>query len=257
MQLHDSEIHLWHVDQAGFSLQEIEQRCLSWLNDQELQRYNRYYFDRHRKQLLASRLLTRCVLSRYAPHIAPPDWRFVSNDYGKPAIDAAQHAISLYFNLSHSGEKLVLAVTAAEFIGVDIESSIKRRRVARIADRFFSKQEVQNLLALPQAQRQSRFYELWTLKEAYIKACGLGLAIPLRQFSYTFPALDKLTIQFDSARIDDARRWQFWQIDAGTDYRMALAIKNEAGKRISDISSRQMSGLNDCKMCDTRIIRST
>ena len=64
MQLHDSEIHLWHVDQAGFSLQEIEQRCLSWLNDQELQRYNRYYFDRHRKQLLASRLLTRCVLSR-------------------------------------------------------------------------------------------------------------------------------------------------------------------------------------------------
>jgi len=256
MQILDSEIHLWHIDQAVFSEDELRQECWEWLTKSEQKRYQRFYFDRHRKQLLLGRYLIRSVLSQYTERIAPAEWRFHENDYGKPFIDPGQNFNSLFFNLSHSGNRLVLAVARHEFIGVDIERSDKRRRVAKISARFFSSQEVKDLLALNGDQQLNRFYELWTLKEAYIKACGLGLAIPLQQFSYSFPIESKLAISFDSARGDTASDWQFWQIDLVSDYELALAAKIVTSARVNSLSTWELSGLDDFHALDTRVLRS-
>ncbi|NKB32183.1 MAG: 4'-phosphopantetheinyl transferase superfamily protein [Pseudomonadales bacterium] len=253
LKLADTEIHLWHVDQAEFEGTELEDDCLSWLTEIETTRYLRYTFDHHRKQFLLGRMLIRNTLSKYAT-IAPEDWLFTENDYGKPAIDASQQSQPIFFNLSHSGDRLVLALSKQEAIGVDIESSNKPRRVLKIADRYFSPSEVQELLALPDSEQLSRFYDLWTLKEAYIKACGLGLAIPLQQFSYAFPSEYRVLIDFAEERNDDSTQWQVWQIDPGRPFKLALAVKSGAN-RVEKIVSRRFLALDEAISMDTNILR--
>lgn len=256
MQILESEIHLWHADKADFPLPELQDHCFDWLTEKEQHRYQRYYFDTHRQQLLLGRFLARSVLSQYTETIDPGDWRFVENEYGKPAIDPLQNQDKLFFNLSHSGDKLVLAVARLEQIGIDIERSDKARRVQKISSRFFSAREVEELLALAEEAWQQRFYQLWTLKEAYIKACGLGLAIPLQHFSYGFPDATRLSVSFDAQRADDPAHWQIWQLAMKGDYELALAVKNETAVAVDSISSWSLSSLQDFRSTETRIVRS-
>ena len=253
LKLEDSEIHLWHLDQAEFDESELEDRCSGWLTPIESERYQRYSFDHHRKQFLLGRMLIRKTLSQYA-QILPDQWKFVENDYGKPAIDKAQQGDGLFFNLSHSGDRLVLAIARNEALGVDIESSNKARRVVKISDRYFSAAEVEGLFAQEEAEQLSRFYDLWTLKEAYIKACGLGLAIPLQQFSFSFPSAYRVRVDFSKERNDDESAWQFWQIDPGGPFKMGLAVKS-GNNKMTKIQSRRYLGLDEIIGIDTKIVR--
>jgi len=225
MRIEESEIHLWQLEQADFELSSLQNECLAWLTEPELKRFQRFQFDRHRKQLLLGRILMRVALSSYNKSISPSSWNFTHNDYGKPAISEEQNSASLYFNLSHSAEKVVLAVSRCKDIGIDVECARKPRRIAAIAQRYFSDKEASQLLSLSEDQQQSRFYDLWTLKEAYIKACGMGLAIPLQHFSYGFSGGDRLTVEFDARRNDEEAAWQFWQLSAGFDFKLAVAAK--------------------------------
>lgn len=256
MRIEETEIHLWQLNQADFDLSELESRCLPWLSEPQLTRYRRLQFERHRKQLLLGRALIRVVLSSYDSSISPADWRFTQNQYGKPAISAQQNSGSIYFNLSHSAERAVLAVSRFPAIGIDIEYSLKPRRVSAIAQRYFSTQELVELLALPGRQQLERFYDLWTLKEAYIKACGMGLAIPLQHFSYSFLDDDGLGIAFDARRDDEADAWQLWQCDAGSDYKLALAAKPGRPEQAHTLSSWSLLGLDDFQADQTVVVRS-
>jgi 4'-phosphopantetheinyl transferase len=241
MQLERNEIHLWQIDQNSFSLQELESVCLAWLTDNERQKLQRYQFDEHRKQLLSARFLLRNVLSKYQTEISPGRWQFSSNEYGKPEISAAQQRNNLFFNLSHSGDKVVMALAKQPDVGVDIEYSGKSRRVKKIASRYFSSIETSSLLALPKTQWLDRFYDLWTLKEAYIKACGMGLAIPLGDFSYSIEE-ERLGIDFAESRDDNADSWQFWQLDAGDDYKLSLALNSAVSDdAIEKLEFRELS----------------
>lgn len=257
VKLNNSDIHLWHIDQADFDLAELRHNCLDWLTEVELARYQRYQFERHRKQLLLGRMLMRSVLSQYDQSVDPASWRFSHNNYGKPAIHSEQQRLPLFFNLSHSGGKLVLAVAGFESIGVDIEQCSKQRRIDKISARYFSTQEAAELLACSEQNKLQRFYELWTLKEAYIKACGQGLAIPLQYFSYSFPSSENIAIEFDSAREDDPKCWQIWQLSCGEKFKLALAAKVGESPRVEKLFSWQMTGLEEFQAEDSRIIRSS
>ncbi len=254
--IEETQIHLWHIDQVDFDLPSLAGECLSWLSDSELRRYQRYQFDRHRKQLLLGRVLMRIALSSYDSSIAPASWKFSQNEFGKPAISAEQNSSSLYFNLSHSSQKAVLAISRHEDIGVDIELSTKPRRIAEIAQRYFSAAETAAILSLPVGQQQDRFYDLWTLKEAYIKACGLGLAIPLQQFSYSFPGSGEIAIEFDARRDDSQQAWQFWQCDARPDYKLALAVRTGSAKDVEEVVNWQLDDLERISERQTRILGS-
>lgn len=245
-QLHieEGQIQLWQLDQADFDLSSLQADCLSWLTDGELQRYHRYQFDRHRKQLLLGRALLRVALSSYDSSITPSAWKFSQNDYGKPAISETQNSKSIYFNLSHSSQRIALVVARFPDIGVDIELSSKERRVEAIAERFFSPLEVTALLSLPKERQLDRFYDLWTLKEAYIKACGMGLAIPLQHFSYGFPTEAAIHIEFDERREDSAAAWQFWQLDAQPNYKLAIAAKAGPAKKVERVSAWRLEALD-------------
>ena len=256
LRIEDSEIHLWQLDQADFELPSLQSECLAWLTESELNRFQRFQFDRHRKQFFLGRVLMRIALSSYDRSIAPTSWIFTRNQYGKPAISNAQNSASLYFNLSHSAEKVVLAVSRFPDIGVDVECARKPRRVAAIAQRYFSNKEAAQLLILPEGQQQSRFYDLWTLKEAYIKACGMGLAIPLQHFSYAFAGDDGLTVEFDARRNDVEGAWQFWQLSAGSDFKLAVAARAGEEGVAHTLSGWRLVGLDKFLEQEVQVIRS-
>lgn len=255
-QIEESEIHLWHLEQADFELPSLQSECLAWLTETELKRFQRYQFDKHRKQLLLGRVLMRVALSSYDGSIAPAAWEFTQNQYGKPAISEAQSSAALYFNLSHSAERIVLAVSRFPNIGIDIECARKPRRIEAIAQRYFSGQEAAEMLSLPEDQQQSRFYDLWTLKEAYIKACGMGLAIPLQHFSYGFPGDDGLTVEFDVQRNDDEGAWRLWQLSAGSDFKLAVAAKAGEKGLAQSLSGWRLAGLGKILEQEIYVIRS-
>jgi 4'-phosphopantetheinyl transferase len=190
------------------------------LNAAERAQQQRFYFADDRLRYLVTRAMVRTVLSRYAS-VAPADWTFTQNDYGRPLIGGGA-APGLCFNISHTRGLIALAVARGREVGVDVENVALRQPSIEIADHFFSAPEVAALGALPESMRQQRFFEYWTFKEAYIKARGMGLSLPLDRFSFDFPAARAVRLSVDDALGDDAGRWHFWQCRPTPDYLLAL-----------------------------------
>ncbi len=250
MNLTETQIDLWFANEASFDFDELTSHCLDWLTERDVARYERFYFERHRKEFLLGKVLVRTVLSEYGG-LNPSQWKFIENEYGKPALAVGQNGSSIYFNLSHSGDRLVMAVGKHEFLGIDIERSDRKRRVKKIADRYFSARELQPLLELEELAQQERFYDLWTLKEAYIKARGMGLALSLKQFGFDFETGELISLYLDPEMDDNVDGWQFWQLDAGAEYKLALAVK--AGDLITNINSYHRSSLREYDTMATSI----
>lgn len=141
----------------------------------------RLRFEKDQRQFLLAKALTRSVLAYYA-RIAPRQVVFEHNTFGKPSLRAA---CGVSFNLSHSGKLSVLAVGESLELGVDIESVSAKRAGAHIAARYFSAPERRFLQGLPPDRRDDAFFALWTLKEAFVKANGQGLSLPLSDFAFS------------------------------------------------------------------------
>jgi len=122
---------------------------------------------------------------------------------------------------------VALAVTRGHLVGVDVE---RVDRVVRedIAERYFAAAEVRDLRALPAAAQARAFFDYWTLKEAYIKARGMGLAIPLADFAFTLAPPEPPAIRFVDGFDDHPGRWQFWQAWPSDVHRLSLAVSREA-----------------------------
>lgn len=176
-----------------------------------------------------TRALVRTVLSKYAD-VPPEAWRFVTNDYGRPEVDAPAAARWLKFNLSHTNGLVAMIVAREREVGVDVEDRDRRGRLLNVADRYFSPSEVEALHALPNEEQLERFFLYWTLKESYIKARGMGLAIPLAQFSFSFH--DAITIDFDPRLHDDPNRWQFTALSFGRRHAVAAGITRKANEHV-------------------------
>lgn len=254
MDLSTNQIHLWFADHADFEVDELQASCDEWLTKAELVRCNRFQIEKRRKEYLLGKMLVRTVLSEYGT-LSPGQWQFTENQYGRPSVPAGLVTPDIHFNLSHSGERLVLAVSRMPEIGVDIEASSRMRRVERIADRYFSEAEIDALLQLDKEGQLMRFHELWTLKESYIKARGMGLALPLQKFG--FEIVREGAIAFYAARELDAEpgRWRFWQLEPGGDYKLALALKPGADSGVIQIDSFQRSTLSGMRALESRILR--
>ncbi|WP_158253724.1 4'-phosphopantetheinyl transferase family protein [Chromobacterium alticapitis] len=186
-----------------------------------------FHFAKDRLRYLLTRGLARYALSRYLP-LPPESWRFQSNAYGRPVIgNAPRDARWLTFNLSHTDEIIAMAIGRHLALGVDIERAHADAPLS-IADSFFAKAEARQLRDLPDSLRSRRFYELWTLKECYVKAKGAGLSIPLDKFSFDLDRTDEVGIRFDPALADAPSRWLFWQWHLSPDHIAALCVERPA-----------------------------
>lgn len=156
------------------------------LSQPEKEKNLRYKHDHSRKLHLVARLITRCVLTQYAPEVAPAQWHFEPNPHGKPSI-LSPHALAgkLHFNVSHTSGIVVLAVSGQGPVGVDVEPLNRPVDHLQLAGRYFAAAECEALNQCPMAERAALFYRIWTLKEAYVKALGTGLAHPLDTFWFS------------------------------------------------------------------------
>jgi 4'-phosphopantetheinyl transferase len=219
------EIHLWYCRDADISDHGVLALYASWLSAEEQQRQARFLYPRHRHRYLLTRALVRNVLSGYCPGTALGDWQFAANAHGKPHI-AAPDCGALNFNLSHTKGMIVMAVSCARELGVDVEWTGRQVQVRELAAHSFAAGEVGELADLDEAGQRSRFVDFWTLKEAYIKACGLGLALPLDQFCFSLRQEGRIDLAFDSPIVGHADQWALWLLEAGAQHRVALAIAN-------------------------------
>ncbi|MEJ2124646.1 MAG: 4'-phosphopantetheinyl transferase superfamily protein [Alphaproteobacteria bacterium] len=168
------------------------------------------------------------MLSRYGS-LPPEAWRFSATKFGRPFVVDDDPALQdLRFNLSHSGDTVIMGVSRGAEIGIDVED-LNRNVPLEIATSYFTADEVQQLKALPPEQQPRRFLELWTLKESYIKARGKGLSIPLDQFGFDLSAGDRLTAHFDSSLHPQQTRWRFWQWQPCSGSIAALCVEDTPG----------------------------
>ncbi len=251
------EIHLWYAYDEQICDSQLLCQYHRLLNEEECSQQKRFYFEKHRHQYLITRALIRTVLSLYVNEIAPEKWQFTKNKYGKPSISNSRLRLPLHFNISHTDKMVVLAVTVDQEVGVDVEYLLRSGKTVEIADSFFSPIEARQLLALPVEKQKDRFFDLWTLKEAYIKACGMGLSIPLDHFSYSFPSQGEITISIEPERNDQPEYWQFWQIRPNDSHKVSLAIKGDEITDSYSISMRKIIPLSNSVEVNYPIVRNT
>jgi len=224
MKHHDNQVHLYYCLPDQVTDASLLSRYQSLLTPEETQRMSRFYFAGHRHQYLLTRALVRYCLSLYHP-VDPDAWRFTTNRYGKPFVSHPEVEPETCFNLSHASGVIVCAIAPGIDIGVDVEDTERTTRAAfdRLAS-YFSSQEIRDLAGLQGDRQQQRFFDYWTLKESYIKARGMGLALPLGQFSFHFTDDELREFSVQPELGDDARNWQFWRLSMGGHYRMAIAV---------------------------------
>lgn len=224
LSLRDDHIDVWLVftnDVADDLIAEYRQ-CLS---AHERDRENRFHFPRDRRTHVITRALVRSVLSRYA-EVDPAEWRFTANEHGRPGLaSSGPTQLSISFNLSHAAGLIGLAVRQRLAVGIDIENVVLRRAPLDAAERFFAKEEVSALQAVPPPARQVRFFEYWTLKESYIKARGEGLGIDLDLFSFNLDAPPGVSLSMAATLGDTPARWSFWQFRPSADHIMSLCAE--------------------------------
>jgi 4'-phosphopantetheinyl transferase len=232
LELRPDEIHLWQAFHDSDPHPALREKYGAWLSREEREREARFHFEQDRHRFRVTRALARRVLGGYLG-IDPRACEFTQNEHGRPAlmnglVKGPGAAGPLHFNLSHTRDLIVLAVTRGREIGVDVERLRGARRTGDLAARFFADFESERVASASEAERDDVFYQFWTLKESYIKARGLGLAIPLGQFGFRLgPEGPALWTHPDLN--DDAAGWAFVQLQPTPEHRLAICVAREAG----------------------------
>jgi len=226
------EVHVYYAAAERLLNPEGRTRLAAVLDEQEQQRRERFVFAKDQDLFLVAHGVLRHILSEYLAG-KPHQWRFDSNHYGRPEIANSPPGPRLRFNLSHTAGMVVCAVAWERELGVDVEDAQRVVEVEALAPRFFSPQEAQELLALAPSRRQQRFFDYWTLKEAYIKARGMGLSLPLEQFTFHLAAERPIAISFAPPLDDDPARWQFAQHQLEPTFKIAVAAERYGGEQLS------------------------
>jgi 4'-phosphopantetheinyl transferase len=221
------EVHLWRVDLD--SLRDSEPRWQKILSSDESARAARFRFAIDRQRFVVARGILRTILGNYLG-IDPAALIFFYSSKDKPSLAQSHSADGLSFNISHSGAVILLAFTRRREVGVDVEEIRRDFEVEAIARRFFSPHEQNELAALPKEKRFEAFFRCWTRKEAYIKATGDGLSLPLHQFdvSIAFGSQDALL----ATRPDptEASLWSLREVPAGEGHVAALCVRGRGWK---------------------------
>jgi 4'-phosphopantetheinyl transferase len=219
-----TDIHVTYWLTGGLTEQGVA-ATLEQLSPQERDRHARFVFARDRRDFAAAHALLRQALSA-REHLPTPEWTFVVGRHGKPQL--AQHLADrthLSFNLAHTDGLVACVVTHDADVGIDVESLNRPADVLELAQRYFSPTEVAQLKRYPETEQRTQFIEIWTLKEAYVKAIGDGLLYQLKDFAFVFDG--PTSLRFESADGDQAAAWKFALLRPSDQHRLAVAVRNE------------------------------
>lgn len=222
LDLPGDEVQLWRIDLDSIANDEVRWKVV--LSADEAARAARYRFARDRQRYVATRAWLRMILGNYL-RMEPKDLRFVYSKKEKPSLGDALAGSGILFNVSHSGGMALLAFTREREIGVDIEKIKHDFELEAIARRFFSAREQEDLFALPVEERVAAFFRCWTRKEAYIKATGDGLSLPLSQFDVSIAPGVRSALLATRPDGSEAERWRLQEVGAGDGYIAALCVR--------------------------------
>ena len=226
---HDA-VHVWR---APLDAPASRVRALKpLLSTDERQRAARYGFARDRRRFVVARATLRLLLGRYL-NLAPVRVRLSYGAHGKPALDASQRETDLRFNVTHSEDLALYAFARGRDVGVDLEWVRPLADAQPIAEAFFSARERAALLELAPHQRQQAFYACWTRKEAYLKARGDGLAVPLDQFDVSLAPDEPARLLGVQGDRRERTRWSLRELTpaAGTVAALAVRVPAASGRR--------------------------
>lgn len=230
--LDSDEVHVWRVDLAlGASDVETLRQVLS---DDERARAARYHFLKDRERFTVARGILRALLGRYLNQ-EPRRLEFSYGPHGRPALAGENRTHDLCFNISHSDGLALYAFTRERQIGIDVERIRPEVANEQIAERFFAPQEVESLRALPSDRQPEAFFRCWTRKEAFIKARGEGLSLPLDQFAVSLTPGEPAAIISINGDAETASLWSLRELRPGAGYVGALAVKGH-GWRLTEES---------------------
>lgn len=220
--LTDHDIHVWYCLCDDPALAERQRECLALLSVEEVSRHDRFAFDKDRCLFRVTRALLRTALSQYLP-LPATAWQFTQAPGGKPRLDMDNGPPPLQFNVSHSGQMAVCAVTRSQEVGVDVESTV-RRADQRIVHYFLAPEEMAQFEQADEATQRQLFFRYWTLKEAYAKALGGGLALRFTQFPFQLRDNAPPTLLRPPPENAHEPAWHFHQQQLPPDYWLAVAV---------------------------------
>jgi 4'-phosphopantetheinyl transferase len=219
----EAEVHVWLQRTNGPCDPDRTDASRELLDADETARCRRLLREGDRRTFLAAHALLRRALSWYTD-VAPGDWSFTAERWGRPEISGPALAPPLRFSLSHTTGLIACAVGLACECGVDVEASARRGDPLRVAPRVLAASELADLQAQPASARRERFLAYWTLKEAYLKALGVGLTLPLRGLVF---ALNGPGVRLEHSEHGPAATtlsWQFASLRPTADHVLALAV---------------------------------
>jgi 4'-phosphopantetheinyl transferase len=229
LSIRNNEIHLWTCNPESIDSEEQIRNFSKLLSTKELNKISLYRFKKDQHLFIITRAFIRIILSKYS-RVSPDSWVFKIGEKGKPEIDYSKSndLSKIKFNISHTENLIICGITKSNSLGVDVEHCYPRSDVLSIANQYFSTSEIDDLNDLPISETHNRFFDYWTLKESYIKACGMGLYIPLKNFSFKFNDKNSsiISIHFSSLINDNPEFWSFWILNIYSDYKVAIAIKD-------------------------------
>ena len=221
LDLASRQVDIWRASPSLHknALEQLE----STLSVDEIERASRFHFQADRDRFILAHGCLRDVLARYL-HCEPRQLSFSTDNYGKPAL--ADN--SLEFNIAHSGDFVLVAIARGRKVGVDVERMRQGISSLVIARQYFSKSEVTELEALPLEQKELAFFNCWTRKEAYIKAQGFGLSLPLESFDVSLTPNEPAILRATRPDPEEAARWSLQSLEMDARHAAAVAAEGKA-----------------------------
>jgi len=227
--LNNNDVHVWLIEPAKINDGKLLDALKTLLNHNEIEKVQRYRLTKAKHTALITRAFVRIVLSQYTD-VPAQEWSFNLGVHGKPEINSPP--IPLSFNLSHNDNLIICAVSLDKKIGCDIENLSRKISIKAIAQRYFSATEFDALMALSPALQTRRFFEYWTLKEAFVKATGMGISQGLGSFNFTISKAktaqfnDNIQLDFSpSCTEQDNQHWVSSLIYPDQKHCIALCVK--------------------------------
>ena len=220
--LTSNEIHVWAATLCPPA--EILNQFAATLSPDETARANKFKFERHRNRFIAGRGALRGILAPYL-NAQPAELGFDYSPNGKPSLAGRFAESKIHFNLAHSDELALIAVTRIGIVGVDVEKVRPVKDMDHLVARFFSPRESDAFQKVAEAEKPAAFFNLWTRKEALLKATGEGITRSLSLVEVSFlpgePAR-LVAIAGDSAK---AAEWSLRDLSPAVGFTGALAIQ--------------------------------